>query len=353
MKIVDRYLVRAVLLGTLQVLLALMALNLFLNFLAEIEHVGGGYGILQALGYVLLQLPEGAYEMFPIAVLLGTLFGLGSLAAGRELMVMRASGLSLVRLTSATLVAGAVLMVCCYLLGDLAAPQGNQLAIRLKAQAESGHATMQIHGHLWLRDGNRFVSIAELQSRRRAAGIDIYRFSDSHRLVVAAHARSATIGTGRWTLHDYAASRFGPEGVRVTHQANKVWSTRLSPGLLDLFVVKPESLTLPGLYRYIRYLRGNGLEYDRYETKFWAKVVEPFTVPAMVLLAIPFIFGPLRSVGTGQRVLVGVVIGVLYYLANNALLSSAQVYGINPAVTAWLPTVLIVAAAVWGIRRVR
>lgn len=353
MKIVDRYLVRAVLLGTLQVLLALMALNLFLNFLAQIEHVGGGYGVVQALEYVSLQLPEGAYEMFPIAVLLGTLFGLGALAAGRELMVMRASGLSLARLTSAALVAGVVLLVCCYLLGDLVAPQANQLATRLKARAESGHASMQIHGHLWLRDGNRFVSIAELQSRRRAAGIEVYRFNHRHRLVVAAHARSASIGAHRWTLHDYVASRFGPEGVHVTRQANKVWPTRLSPDLLDLFVVRPESLTLPGLYRYIRYLKSNGLEYDRYETKFWAKVVEPFTVPAMVLLAIPFMFGPLRSVGTGQRVLVGVVVGLAYYLANNALLSSAQVYGIDPAVTAWLPTLLIVAAAVWGIRRVR
>ncbi len=353
MKVLDRYLVRAVLLGTLEVLLALMALDLFLNFLAEVEHVGGGYGVPQALAYVLLQLPDGAYDLFPIAVLLGTLFGLGSLAAGRELVVMRASGMSLRRLAAAALLAGAVLMIACYLLGDLVAPRGDRLASELKAQARSGHVTTRIHGHLWLRDGNSFISIGQLQTRRHATGIDVYRFNQKHQLVVAGHARSAQLGPHGWRLHDYVASHFGPDGVRVTRQADKTWHTGLSPEILGLFVVKPGSLTTLGLYRYIHYLKRNGLDYDRYEAEFWAKIVKPVTVLAMILLAIPFVFGPLRAVGTGQRVLVGVVIGMAYYLANNALLSSAEVYGIDPAFTAWIPTLLLTAAALWGMRRIR
>src|SRR5699024_385966 len=100
----------------------------------------GDYGPLQAAEYVLLGVPQGLYQVFPIIVLIGTLMGLGALASGSELIVLRASGVSILRLTVSALHAGVILALVCFAIGNWVAPFGQQLGQQLRAQARTGKA---------------------------------------------------------------------------------------------------------------------------------------------------------------------------------------------------------------------
>ena len=81
MRILDTYIAKTIIGGTLMVLLVLGALLAFVDFIAELDDVGKGqYGMLQAASFVLLSLPKRLYELFPTAVLIGSLLSLGTLA---------------------------------------------------------------------------------------------------------------------------------------------------------------------------------------------------------------------------------------------------------------------------------
>ena len=353
MNTLERYLARTLIGSTLLVLVVLMALNAFVVFIAELEDVGEGrYGLALALFYVLLRTPQAAYEIFPIAVLLGALFGLGALAANRELIVMRAAGMSVVRIAVAALKGGVLLMLLCVLLGDLVAPPAETYARDMRAAAQAGEqGTVRVDGHLWLRDGDHYINIEQLPAAGLADGVRFYRLEQG-RLVAAARAERARFTGDGWALEGFAETRFEAPGTIVQRDDSVRWQTRIDPDIVSLFVVTPESLTIPGLARYINYLEGNDLDTGAYEVALWNKIVAPVTTLVMVLLAVPFVFGPLRSAGAGQRLVIGVMVGIVYYAANTMLVGSGQVWGLPPALTAWAPTVILALAAGWAIRRV-
>jgi lipopolysaccharide export system permease protein len=180
----------------------------------------------------------------------------------------------------------------------------------------------------------------------------IYEFDDGHALRRISHAMNATYEQGQWHLKRVRRSEIGPDGVTTEQLPAMTWRSQLSPDLLDIVAIKPDSLSISGLYKYIRYLRQNGLSSGRYEIEFWTKVVLPFATCVMVFAALPFVFGSLRAVGVGQRMLMGVLVGIGFYLFNQTINYVGLVYDFNPLLSALLPTLVLLAAAVYMMRRV-
>ncbi|HET6726040.1 MAG TPA: LPS export ABC transporter permease LptG [Gammaproteobacteria bacterium] len=354
MKILDRYLGRTVFGGALLVLLILLALSVFITFIGEFNHVGtGSYGIAQALGYSLLSLPVQSLDLFPTATLMGALLGLGGLASSNELMVIRTAGVSTRRIALSALLGGLAMAILVAVVGEYVAPPANRYADNTRSQQMYGRIGSLSENGIWARDGDVFVNVREFASRNLIRDIYIYRF-DEGRLASASHAASARFRRGRWTLDHITTTRFdGIDKTHATRQKSAVWSTLLNPGLLRLFVVDPDDLSAGGLLRYIGYLQHNNLETTRYRIAFWSKIVRPFTVLAMALLSIPFVFGPLRSVTTGQRMLFGILTGVAFYLFNTTVIQVGEVVGAPPLWTAWLPTVLLAIASFAAVSRLR
>jgi lipopolysaccharide export system permease protein len=130
------------------------------------------------------------------------------------------------------------------------------------------------------------------------------------------------------------------------------WETGIDPQLLAVVGVKPDSLSATGLWSYIAYLEGNELDADRYRIAFWFKLVVPVAMVIMALLAVPFLFGQLRSTGAGQRLMIGLLVGIVFYLINITLANTGAMFGLPPAVVAWTPTTLLAIAAFWAVRRI-
>lgn len=351
--ILDRYLARQVIGASLLVALLLVALSAFLQLLAQLDALTGDYGLAEAIQFVLLSAPQQLYEMLPMAVLLGALIGLGQLSSANELMVMRAAGISVLRLARGALLGGAIIAIGAFLIGEFVAPAAEQYAGSMKTFARMQRVSWLGASGVWARDGERFVNVRQMLREDELRDVFVYQLNERGGLQSMLVAEEAHIGNDGWQLSDISITEFTPGGVEMRHEEHASWETLLSPSLLRLFVVDPDTLSMQGLSRYIGYLERNGLETRRFEQAFWIKLVAPVSVLVMVLLAVPFVFGPMRSVGQGQRVIFGVLIGVGFYVFNLTLAQSGLVFGLNPFVSAWLPTVLFAAGSVFALTRVR
>lgn len=355
MKILDRYIGGVVLVHCAVVMVVLLAIYTFSTFVAEMDFVGrGGYSFPAATLYVLMLVPRQAYELFPMVALLGTMLGLGSLAGTSELTVIRAAGVSVRRLTLAVLKAGAIMVAVAVLLGEVAAPPLEKYARIERAKALAQNISINTEDGLWIRDDNSFVNIERLLPDGIALRVTIYRFDGGHRLIEALSARSAEHSGGRWVLRDVRASLFdGDRGVRIERRKEVAWQTGLTPEVFRIAAVPPENLSAWDLYSFVSYLRGNGLESERYELAFWIRVMAPLATAGMVLMALPFVLGSLRAVSIGQRIMVGALLGIGFYLFNAVFNRFGVVYDLSPFLSAVLPTAAVFA--IWGLlmRRVR
>jgi len=352
MQILDRYIAKSVGFSTLLVMGVLLTLFTFFAFMDESGQIGKGeYGTLQAFQYVLLTVPRLAYQLFPICALLGTTIGLGVLASNSELVAMRSAGVSLLQIIYSVMKVGLLFVVLTLVLGEGVAPEAERYAQTLRSVAISNKLTLRGKEGLWARDGNNFVNVRNILPGKRLGEIFIFERDDAHRLVKLVKADSAVYRDGQWVLKDMVSSNIGEQSVTAARVAEAPWQTNLSPDLLSVVTVKPNTLSIFGLYEYVNYLHDNGLDAAVYEQALWGKIVAPLVTGVMVFLSIPFVFGPLRSVGVGHRILVGSLAGVGFYIINQMFTYMGLVFGFNPLLSALAPAVLAFLAGYYMLRR--
>lgn len=347
----DRYIGTNVFFSILAVLGVILGLALLFAFIDELGDISESYGLKQAIWYVVLTAPRRAYDMLPMAALIGALIGLGSLASSSELTVMRAAGVSVGRIVWAVMKPLLVLMLAGVMVGEYLAPWSENIAQADRALAQgSGDAQSSKHG-LWHRQGHEYVHINAVQPSGLLFGVTRYTFDDQRHMLSASFARKATYQADHWQLDDVTTTFFRERRTEVVNAPSERWDIELQPQLLSTVVMEPEALSITGLWRYIHYLADQGLHNGRYWLAFWAKLLQPLVTAALVLMAISFIFGPLRSVTLGQRVFTGVVIGFVVRISQDLLGPSSLVFGFSPLLAVLIPATVCALAGVWLLRR--
>jgi lipopolysaccharide export system permease protein len=353
--ILSRYVIRSVIGTTLLVMLVLLVLSGLYLFITQQDEIGvGTYTLEDALMFVGLNLPKYAFDMLPIAALIGALLALGNLARSMELIVVRAAGVSVVRIAMWVVGAGVILMILTAILGELVAPQMEQYGRRMKTFEKYHDYSLAGNRSAWAKDGETVVSVGQQSGDNRYGGVYVFHFDPQHRLRSVGRASSASIDANNvWRLEGYRESRFEENRVVPNGPATTQMRTHLSPEFLGLAVLEPESLPGIGLLSYIRHLKQNGLDARAYETAFWARIARTVAVAIIVVLAVPFAFGPMRSTGTGARTVVGIMIGVVFFLLARMLESGGEVFELPPVVIAWAPTALLALITTVAVSRVR
>lgn len=354
MSILDRYLLRATITPILMVLLVLIGLSAFIEMVGQLDDLGqGNYRLIDAISYVALRIPRGAFEMLPAAALLGALLGLGNLASRSELVVMRASGVSRLRLLGSVAITGLLLIVVMALLGESIAPSLGQYARQMRATKVLADVSISEGQEIWLKEGDLVLNLRQLGSDFTFGGVHLFNVSENT-LKTIASADSADIdASGRWLLRNYAETSLEQQAVTALTLPEAVQTYDLSPDLVGLSVVRPDLLDTVGLWRYINFLETEGLDSVRYQVALWTRVANVFSVGVMVVLALPFVFGSLRSSGAGARMVVGLLVGLGYYLSTKMLGSSGEVFDLDPVVVAWAPTVVLLLITGVALSRVR
>ena len=356
MTLLRGYLVMAVFRGVATVLAVLVVVTCAIEFVQQLNDVGtGDYDLQAALTFVGLRVPRTVFVTLPIAALIGGLLSLGNLAVHRELVVMRASGVSSWQLLSAVGLAGFALAVLMVLLGESLAPSLGAYASELRTRTMHDEITVAKGQATWLRDGDRIVSL-----RRQGGdlgyggGVLMFEIGPGQRLKEIARADSASLDSqNRWALSNYVETAFEDDGVAVRSERQSAESYGLNPDLLELSVVREDLLDTPSLVRYIGYLRANDLDAHRYLVAYWSRIASVVSVVLMTVLALPFVFGSLRSAGAGARLVVGLIVGLTYYVSGQVLTSGGEVYGLDPLVIAWAPSALLLLVTAVAFARIR
>ncbi len=354
MKILDRYIFRTVTAATLVALLVLLLLEFFLSLMMELKSVGkGSYGIMAALRYLLWLQPQYVYELFPMALLVGGLLGMGALAGGSELIVMRAAGLSLTRLTRSALQAGLLLSLAVLALGEFVAPALERSARDQRAAARAEGLEIRGGRGFWARDGDTFIHVRAVLPGVRLEGIRSFKIGPTAHLETVTVAQNARYVDGHWLLEELSRSQFTTDRVQTEHLADLLIPSALNPQILDVLAAKPSDLSIRDLRLYVAYLEGNGLDAQDYRLALWRKLLAPLAYVAMLVIAMPFVFGPQRSTGVGQRLLIGLLLGLGFFLSNYLLGNVVLLYGLPPLLGATLPTLLFLGAGFYALHRLR
>jgi len=353
MRLLDRYIMRTVIVQTMMVFTVMVGLYFFSTVIREMGYVGkGSYSNLDALTISVMLLPRQAYELFPLVALIGSMMGLGALAGSSELTVMRTAGLSVRRLSVSVLKAGLLMIAVVIAVGEGVAPELEKQAHTMRLKAMVRGVSLNTGDSLWAKDGESFISIRWLGHNGEARGVNLYRMQGQQLLEIATATR-ARYREGEWQLSGVTRTHFSEEGVSVEQSDSFSWPSRLAPEMINLASMKPENLSVWELRGLIDYLQENGLASQRYEVAMWIRIFAPLSTAGMVLLALPFVFGSLRMVGVGARVMMGAMIGIVFYLVNNVFARMGLLYDIPPMISAVTPALLVFTFWFIMMRRVR
>lgn len=352
-KILDLYIGRTIVATTSLVLVTFVGLSAIIKYVEQLRKVGQGtYDLLQALFFVVLSIPRDVEMFFPMAALLGALIGLGMLASSSELVVMQAAGYSKLNIGMSVLKTAVPLMIFVTLLGEWGAPQAQKMARDLRAFATSGGSLMSVRTGVWARDANDFIFIGKVDENK-IHNLNMWRFDKNKDLFSVIYAREADyIGDNQWEMKHVQLTDMTDDIVISKENLPEYrWVTSLAPDKLAVVTVKPEELSLSGLYDYVSYLKASEQDASRYELALWRKITSPFSIAVMMLMALSFIFGPLRSVTMGARILSGVVAGFTFYISSEFFGPLSLVYSIPPVFGAVMPSIVFLTVALALLRR--
>lgn len=353
MQKLDAYIGRTVTAAIILVLLVIVGIDLLTTLIDELADIDGDYNVWRVIQYVLLTTPSSLYEYLPFAALVGCLAGLGSLAGTSELVVMRAAGVSTLRLVWAVLKPAILLTLLGLSIAEYVAPRFQQIAESERAMALQKEGKVHSVYGMWHREGNRYMHFNAVEAGGVLHGVLVYRFDDNRELQEVLYAERASYVEGNWLLEDGTVSYFTESRARQEAFSLRQWETELTPGLLNILVLQPEDLSISGIWRYARYLQAQGVSAAEYDLAFWKKLLQPFAMLALVLVAISFVFGPLRQVTMGFRVFAGVMVGIVFRTLQDMLGPASLVFGFEPLIATLIPIVLcLVFGAGMMMRRV-
>jgi len=343
MKLFDLYIFKNILQSALVVLLIFLTLLGFLEFIAQADDVGvGTYGLNQAIQYSLLKLPSSIFQLMPIIVLIGSLLALGNMSKNSELLVLLTSGVSLQRMGISVLFSGIALCFLTASIGEYISPKMERYADQYRTINKYQYSRLGNTGGIWLREEGKIININLLNENKSFGNVSIYQLAENNKLSKISRASSAGIDDfNQWILSNLSETVFNNDGINDNYSRYKIEKTKLNRDLVNLTIVKSENLNIVELYRFISYLDGNELDSSPYRMVFHSRIASLLAIPIMCLLALPFSLGFLRKKGIGYRIILGVMIGLVYFLVQQTLAESAAVYNFEPFLVGWSPTLLL------------
>ncbi len=354
--IIDLHLARAVVIAALGTWAVLLGFDLIGALVNELDEIGeGGYTLSHAVLFVAWTVPRRLYELFPSVALIGTVLGLGGLAAKSELTAMRAVGMSKLRIGGGAIGAMLAIGLVMVVNAETVAPAGESNAQAVVTAAKTGDVVLARVSGLWAREGNVIINARD-GLRRQTDGVDwtelqgvrLYELDDEGRVVSLAEARLAEHRPDGWILRDVRRSRFDKTEMQREEIAEERWESAIDAGAMASAASRPRYMSSTEMQRNIEYLERNGLSAKTFQNAYWSRWFYPVNIVVLCVAALPFAFGSLRSGGFGKRLFIAIVIGVGYLLAQRLMISLSDVYHFDARLAYALPPIALLALS-WGV----
>lgn len=354
MSILDRYIRNTLIMSTGLVSAVIIAIQSFLSLVQQFQLIGeGGYNLKYACLFVLMQLPAQFYQLFPMIGFLGVLIGLSRLSANSELIVIRASGVSIFRIVWSVIKAAVIMIMVVTLLGEGIGPQWQQQS------ASAQHALLfppknhALLDSIWLHEGNSFTRIGVLENKKTMLDITRYRFSHRGNLNEVTASPKGKLIHSHWELLHLKNTYFHSDRVVTQKEIKGRLHVNFQPQLEVQMQIASAEQTILDLYHTIAYRQSIGLSVNRTIFSFWQRALQPVTTLILICVAVPFVFGSFRQVSMGQRIMGGVLFGFIFYLLNQLFGPITLVYQFPPILAAVLPSCLFFFIAIILLIRAR
>jgi lipopolysaccharide export system permease protein len=353
--VLDRYIARAITSGCLMACFVMLSVFAFVDFVSQLNSVGtGDYGALQAAVFVLMRLPQRLFELSPSILLLGGILSLGAMAANSELIVMRASGISTMRITRSVLQAGFVIAILVAVLGEYVVPSATRSAKAYRAEAMEKKLIVGGTNDIWARDGNRYVNVKQILPDHQLQNIYVYELDENRELSAMLYAEHAQYQNDEWVLDGIKRSDISTTGVTTSFEKQLKLKRLILLELFSVLELESKDMSAVELLTYSEYLQNNKLDDGEYRLAFWIKIFTPLTCLAMLMIAMPLVFATTpRSGGVGQRLMLALIIGIAYFVINRSINHLGLALNVTPILSASIPLLLVVITSLYFMRRVK
>ncbi len=376
MRTLRRYFSGEIYRSVLFVLIAFLALFAFFDLMGELGSIGRGpYRLEHAFVFVAAGLPSYAYELMPIAALIGTIYVMAQMASRSEFTVMRASSLSMGRALLLLTRIAVVLAIITFVLGELIAPKSNDFRQQFKRRIEGSSLSAEFRSGLWAKDvvrdpatrkviGSRFINATKMDSGGAVRGVNVFEFDQQMRMRARISAeRAEFVEPGVWRLSAVdeirltpaeALERMRPEAIVRKNFSSSTLYSDITPEILSVLMADPKRMSTLDLLLFSRHLQANKQRSEQYEIALWTKVFYPVAVIVMMVLALPFAYMHARSGGLSLKVFIGIMIGMSFHLLNNLFSHIGLLNAWPPIATAALPSIVFLFAAIsalWWVER--
>jgi lipopolysaccharide export system permease protein len=358
MRTARRYLAREIYRSCAVVLVALLGLFTFFALIEALEDVGNNFTVFDLFYLQALQMPTRLYELLPIGLLIGAILALASLAQRNELVILRVSGVSGMKLMRMLWVITLPWVIGAFILSELITPAAeiktSETSLQLLGRAGGG----RLNSGYWFKEeapenGTRVINIAELKPNGGVAGITLYEFREGQELASFSQAVDGYFNDGSLVMNQVTETRINAAAVdaladasvtdapvtQVNTAGQRRLPTTLTPERLIARILTPERMSISVLSDYISYLEANNLQTNREVVALWRKLAYPFTLLVMITIAAPIGFMQTRRGGVGGKVFAGILLGVGFFMINQLALNVGMLGKWAPWVTALVPNI--------------
>jgi len=353
MKQITKYLNKEFFISITMIMLGLIALFSFFDFIQEINDLGKGrYGLIQIINYIILSIPGHVYEIIPLAVLIGAMYTVGELSQNSEFTVMRSSGLSIKKIAASLIYVGLFFCFLTFIIGDLISPNSEKNAQRLKISSTDSVVSQEFKSGFWIKDGKSFVNIENVLPNSSLEDIHIYEFDNDFKLRTIVNAKQGVFQDGQWKLNNITLTHLGEEKVTSTNIENGNWKSLIRPEMMNALIISPEKMSTINLAKFINYLQLNNQKVTRYEIALWEKLIHPIMPLVMLLFAVPFGFLQERSGGKYLKMFLGIIIGISYLILNTMIRHLGLLNDWQPFMSSLIPTIIFLSIGLYLIFKI-
>ena len=350
MKILDRYITKTLLKYSLSVMVVLVSVFAFFKFLEGVNDIGrASYTLLDAVIYTGLLLPKITYEVSSVIILLGTVLGLGHLAANSELIVMRGSGVSIVKITKITLRVSISFVILAIILGEFIAPFSSNQAQIYRAKALGETIVTSSQQGFWIKDRDNYIHVEKNLDGKVFNNVTLIKKKSANLLDSVVYSDKAIFDKGSLALKKTIRYQIDSTGkfTKIKQENRKQHQSEVTfdQDLIESLKKDPGELSTVQLFKHMGFLSENGLSTGNYEAEFYKRTMKPITLVAMILLVIPFIFGSLRNASLGKRIFLGIVVSLIFHQFSQLGVWLPKIFNLNFFLSASLPTAVVMVLA--------
>ena len=333
------YLLKRFLHGLFISLVVLISIEIFFSFTAELKYLDeGDYDLMSIVEYIILSIPRSIQIMFPYAVLIGTLLSLGSMASDMEFVAMQSAGMSVKKIIYIVLFQVFIISSLFYIITDFTVPRFSSIAEKERNLALKRQTIYQKNG-IWFKNGNSFIKINEIYPDNSIRGITVYDY-DNNELSFVRYIQSAKFLEDKWELVDVLSIDLTKKPISKSRKSREISDNLIDINLLSIKTDKSYSLRFKDVKKNIEYLSVNNLDASIQKKIYWDKLLKPISTVIMLFLAMPFIFGRMRATNASKRIVIGLFIGISFFIASSILPNLGILIGLNPFINAILPLII-------------